>query len=66
MKRHVWCDLQHQQAGSPGLLLDWRKNDAGQWEGLVIVLTKSNAHKDFDGTATVWLPAEKLSPAVGG
>jgi hypothetical protein len=64
MQRHVWCNLGHQQPSWPGLLLEWRKTDAGEWEGLVIVLTKSNAHVDYDGTSTVWLPADKLRPAV--
>jgi len=59
----VWCDLKHQQPPQPGLLLEWRKGAEG-WEGLVIVLTQSNAHKDYDGTATVWLPADKLRPVV--
>jgi hypothetical protein len=64
MKRHVWCSIRHQQPPSPGLLLDWRKDDSGDWEALVIVMTQSSAHKDFDGTATVWVPARNLSPAV--
>jgi len=65
VKRHAWCNIRHQLPPSPGLLLEWRKSDAGEWEAMVIVLTQSNAHRDFDGTATMWLPAEKLSPASG-
>jgi hypothetical protein len=61
MKRHVWANLRHQLPSSPGLLLEWRKGDDG-WEALCIILTQSNAHKDFDGTATVWVPAAKLTP----
>jgi hypothetical protein len=64
MKRHVWCNVRHQLPPSPGLLLDWRKDAAGDWEALVIVMTQSNAHKDFDGTATVWVPACNLSPVI--
>lgn len=66
MKRHVWCDLKHPQPPWPGLLLEWRKTDAGEWEGLVIVLARA-AHmlRDFAGMSQRWAPAEKLRPAAG-
>jgi hypothetical protein len=62
VKRHVWVHVSDQHPPAPGLLLEWRKA-GNQWEGLVTVLTKSNAHKDYDGTATVWYPASRLTPA---
>jgi hypothetical protein len=62
MRRHVWCDLRHQQPPWPGLLLEWRKVAGSEWEGLVLVLTKSSAHTDFDSTSTVLVPATKLRP----
>jgi hypothetical protein len=61
VKRHVWVHISDQQPSAPGLLLEWRKTPDG-WEGLVVVLTKSNAHRDYDGTATVWYPADRLTP----
>lgn len=54
----------HQQPSLLGLLLEWRKDAAGDREGLVIMLTKTSAHEDFDGTTTVWAPARNLSPVV--
>lgn len=60
VRRHCWVQgLEHAPGHWPGLLVEWRRGEAGVWEGRVVYLVT-------DGGAPVlveaWLTAAHLAP----
>lgn len=57
MPQHVWVDATGRWARpddvQPGLLLEWRQDPKGRWEGLVVIAR----------TGPEWMPAYVLRPA---
>lgn len=56
--RHVWVKFGAQ--GSPGVLLDWRKTNRGQWEAFVTYATGGGMSSVT--VTTQWLPAAHVLP----
>ena len=62
-RHHVWVSpgKGSQMQPMPGLLLVWRKNPVGEYEGFVAVLT-GTFHEPGERLTLQWVPASRLTP----
>ncbi|MCW2830818.1 MAG: hypothetical protein JWP31_1510 [Aeromicrobium sp.] len=58
----MWVETARGTPSWPGLVMEWRQNASGEWEGRVAVLTKGNAHGPYDTLTLHWISAARLRP----
>lgn len=59
-RRHVWVMPPNVPVEAPGLVLEWRADDGGEWSALVTYIDKQGR------VVTEWVTADRLRPVPDG
>ena len=65
LAQHVWLlDAPGQPGRWPGLLVEWRRQDAGGWEARVVYAAPDADRPSVPRVLERWLPGECLRPVT--